>query len=155
MYQEIISAAYKDHEETPKSCLTMMDFVRFIKQSPLSTSTETFFIILDKAERLRNMDAHLLPSFLRLQELTGLNLCVVLLSELCFEKFYTSTGVQNPVRLNFPNYSKGDLATIMVRDCPEGMSEKSYQQYVKIVADVFCGVCRDLNELRHLVSGLH
>jgi len=137
--------------ENRKPCSTMMDFIRLIKQSEIiENNNETFYIVLDKADRIRQMDAHLLPAFLRLSELTSLNICVIFITDIIFEKFMTTTGVLNPLKIHFGDYIKDDLQFLMLADTPEEYSRDFYNEYCGIIISVFYMVCRDLNELRHL-----
>lgn len=128
----------------------MVDFCRLLKQCDLDPN-RTFYIIVDKAERLRNMESHLLPSLLRLGEICSLNLCVIFISELVLEKFFITTGFYHPIPIHFPDYTKEETISIMTMDCPDEYDKEFYHRYCNIVVDVFFMVCRDLNELRHLV----
>ena len=65
-------------------------------------------LVLDKAERLRDLnDGSIYQSMLKLQEFARLNVCLVLVSELPFEKFRHGTGSLEPITLFFPQYTKG------------------------------------------------
>ncbi|XP_015754907.1 PREDICTED: origin recognition complex subunit 5-like [Acropora digitifera] len=136
----------------PPKCDNMTDFIRQLKiyLSSRNFTNETFFIVLDKAERLRDMEAFALPAFLRLQELTQLNICVVLLSQIVWEKFQVGTGFYEPVSIHFPDYCKAELLQIMEKDCPSSYPVEFYKAYCQLLASVFYSVCRDLNELRYL-----
>ncbi|XP_034667006.1 origin recognition complex subunit 5-like [Drosophila subobscura] len=59
------------------------------------------------------MDANVLPVLLRLQQLTSLNLCVILLSQLPFEKFYNKTGLTEVISLHFAQYNKAETQRIL------------------------------------------
>lgn len=134
----------------------MVEFIRQLKQgiSDRKLQDETFFIILDKAERLREMEINILPAFFRLQELTSVNLCVIMLTEIIWEKFFSGTGFSNPEIVHFPDYSKTELQQIMCLDCPSEHPSSFYMGYCQLLLSVFYTVCRDLNELRHLVRCL-
>ncbi|KAJ8778619.1 hypothetical protein J1605_013296 [Eschrichtius robustus] len=106
--------------------------------------------VLDKAEYLRDMEANLLPGFLRLQELTDRNVTVIFLSEIVWEKFRPNTGCFEPFVLYFPDYSIGNLQKILSHDHPPEYSADFYAAYINILLGVFYTVCRDLKELRHL-----
>ncbi|XP_029391291.1 origin recognition complex subunit 5 isoform X2 [Mus pahari] len=92
---------------TEMTCETFNDFVRLFKQvtSAEHLKDQTVYIVLDKAEYLRDMEANLLPGFLRLQELTDRNVTVIFLSEIIWEKFRPNTGCFEPFVLYFPDYS--------------------------------------------------
>ena len=134
-----------------KTCPNMMDFCRLLKLSDLNPG-ETFYVILDKAERLRsNMDAHLLPAFMRLSELTNLNICVIFITDIVLEKFFPANGFVMPIPLHFPDYTKAEMVSIMSLDAPKNFGVEIYKRYCQTVVDVFYLACRDTNELRHLV----
>ena len=154
LYQLQDSDKEADLPASPK-CDNMTDFLRHLKHDLLSKDlvNETFYIVLDKAERLRDMEANALPAFLRLQELMQLNICVILLSQIVWEKFQVGTGFYEPIIIHFPDYSKTELLQIMVRDCPASYPEEFFKAYCQLLMSVFYSVCKDLNELRHLVSG--
>ncbi|RUS89133.1 hypothetical protein EGW08_003141 [Elysia chlorotica] len=133
-------------------CEDLTDFVRTLKSlvSDNELGKETLYIVLDKAERLRSTNPVLLPALLRLQELSGLNICTILISEIVWEKFRTGTGFCEPYCLNFPDYTRNELMEIMVLDCPATCEPELYSLYVNMVLSVFHMVCRDLRELRHI-----
>lgn len=67
-------------------------------------------IVLDKAERLRDLnDGMMIPTLTKIPEFTGLNICIILISEIPFEKFRCGTGSLEPIQVFFPQYSKGIL----------------------------------------------
>eukprot|EP00058_Branchiostoma_floridae_P011778 XP_002597266.1 hypothetical protein BRAFLDRAFT_260887 [Branchiostoma floridae] len=133
-------------------CDNMNDFVKTLRTviEDRELQEETMYIVLDKAERLREMDMNILPAFLRLGELTGCNVCVVLLTEIVWEKFRAGTGMCEPLVLHFPDYTKDELLEILSSDCPTGYTKDFYMSYINIVLSVFYMACRNLNEIRHL-----
>uniref|UniRef100_T2MJ17 Origin recognition complex subunit 5 n=1 Tax=Hydra vulgaris TaxID=6087 RepID=T2MJ17_HYDVU len=149
IYQKILSDAGHSSE---KSCSTMMDFCRYLAQCTFALLGQPFCIILDKAERLRKMDCNLLPSFLRLGELTKLDISVLFISELIYEKFVTSSGFYEPIKIHFKNYAKDQLKDIMTYDCPDDFSTDFYKGYVTAIVDVFFHITNNLTELRHLAT---
>ncbi|XP_009571530.1 PREDICTED: origin recognition complex subunit 5, partial [Fulmarus glacialis] len=133
-------------------CDTFNDFVRLFKQAVVSREfqDQTLYIVLDRAEQLREMEANILPAFLRLQELTDRNVTVVLLSEIVWELFRPNTGCFEPFTLYFPDYSIGHLQKILSQNHPPEYSADFYAAYINILLGVFYMVCRDLKELQHL-----
>uniref|UniRef100_A0A8C0SI69 Origin recognition complex subunit 5 n=1 Tax=Canis lupus familiaris TaxID=9615 RepID=A0A8C0SI69_CANLF len=142
----------EDGCSTQVTCETFNDFVRLFKQVTKAESLkdQTVYIVLDKAEYLRDMEANLLPGFLRLQELTDRNVTVLFLSEIVWEKFRPNTGCFEPFVLYFPDYSIGNLQKILSHDHPPEYSADFYAAYINILLGVFYTVCRDLKELRYL-----
>ncbi|KAL0962938.1 hypothetical protein UPYG_G00347380 [Umbra pygmaea] len=132
---------------------SLSDFVRVYKQLCVqSTAKQTKYIVLDRADLLRDMEANILPAFLRLQELVEDNVTVVLLSEIVWEKFRPNTGCFEPLLLHFPDYSKDELQQIMCEDSHPSYTSELYSAFINILLGVFYSVCRDLRELRHLAA---
>uniref|UniRef100_A0A8C8VI39 Origin recognition complex subunit 5 n=1 Tax=Pelusios castaneus TaxID=367368 RepID=A0A8C8VI39_9SAUR len=131
-------------------CDTFNDFVRLFKQETKDLQDQTVYIVLDKAEQLREMEANVLPGFLKLQEMSDRNVTVVFLSEIVWELFRPNTGCLEPFTLYFPDYSIGHLQKILSHYHPPEYSADFYSAYINILLGVFYTVCRDLKELRHL-----
>ncbi|XP_010890864.2 origin recognition complex subunit 5 [Esox lucius] len=132
---------------------SLSDFVRVYKQLCVQNpAKQTKYIVLDRAELLRDMDANLLPAFLRLQELVEDNVTVILLSEIVWDKFRPNTGCFEPLLLHFPDYSKDELQQILSEDSHPSYSTELYSAFINILLGVFYSVCRDLRELRHLAA---
>ncbi|XP_078275824.1 origin recognition complex subunit 5 [Rhinoraja longicauda] len=135
-------------------CNTLNEFVLRFKQVVREQNllNQTVYIVLDNAEQLREMDANLLPGFLRFQELAETNVTVIFISEIVWEKFRPNTGCFEPLTLYFPDYSKDDILKILSHDYPPEFSADFYMSYINILLGVFYTVCRDLKELRHLAA---
>lgn len=135
-------------------CNTLNEFVLLFKQVVREQNLldQTVYIVLDNAEQLREMDANLLPGFLRFQELAETNVTVIFISEIVWEKFRPNTGCFEPLILYFPDYSIDDILKILSRDYPPEFSADFYMSYINILLGVFYTVCRDLKELRHLAA---
>ncbi|XP_039950133.1 origin recognition complex subunit 5 [Bactrocera tryoni] len=150
----------------------LKDFVEKLRRIQSQPDAQ-YIISLDNAERLRDMDANVLPSLLRLQQLTGLNICVVLISQLPLEKFYCKTSIDDPITLYFPQYTKSETLEILSADFknaqklvvallnrkkPENLSTKLdivdtvtrefFNNYLNLFLGVFYKACRDLSELK-------
>ncbi|ESO91435.1 hypothetical protein LOTGIDRAFT_209785 [Lottia gigantea] len=152
LYEHILNnLSHTNHTEQYR-CDNMNDFIRSFQQiiEEKNYKDHTVYIVLDKAERLREMEANILPSFLRIQELTQCNVCVMFISEIVWDKFRSGTGSCEPYILQFPDYSKDDLMKIMSLDCPTDYDVDFYSNFTNLVLSVFHLVCRDLKELRHL-----
>lgn len=138
------------------SCDNMMNFVSCLRNSEIvAQEKKPCVIVLDKCEKLRDMDATLLPAFLRLQELTKMfHLCVFFLSDVVWEKFRIREGFQEPIQIHFPQYTKDELVEILLRDRPSGdkWPDDIYCSYVKLFLGIFYRACRDLNELRYMAK---
>ncbi|XP_056133742.1 origin recognition complex subunit 5 [Lampris incognitus] len=132
---------------------SLSDFVRIYRQlCSRSPAKQTRYIVIEKAELLREMDSNLLPALLRLQELAEDNVSVILLSEIVWDKFRPNTGCFEPLLIHFPDYSKDELQQILSEDSHPSYSADLYSDYINILLGVFYSVCRDLRELRHLAA---
>ncbi|XP_063953065.1 origin recognition complex subunit 5-like isoform X2 [Lytechinus pictus] len=134
-------------------CDNANDFVRLLKGVVQEKEIEeTVYIVLDKAERLRFMEGHILPAFLRLSELSQCNVCVIMLSQIVWEKFRCGTGYCEPVIVHFPDYTKNEILEIIASHPPAGYRCTFYASYVNLLLSIFYMACRDLNEIRHLAE---
>lgn len=150
----------------------LKDFVKQLGYLQSQTKAQ-YIIVLDNAERLRDMDVNVLPSLLRLQQLSGLNICVILISQLPLEKFYCKTSIDDPITLYFTQYTKSETLEILSSDMknaqklmvavlfskkPENLSTKTeivntitrefFNNYLNLFLGVFYKACRDLSELK-------
>ncbi|XP_060574504.1 origin recognition complex subunit 5-like [Ruditapes philippinarum] len=132
-------------------CDNMNDFIRHLKQIVTGLNSETLYIVFDKAEFLRDMEPNILPTFLKLQELTDLNVFVIMVSDIVWEKYRFGTGFCEPFVINFPDYSKEELVEILCLDCPEEYPIGFYNMYANLVLSIFHYACTNLKELKHLV----
>ena len=155
LYETILESISEKNELADrgwKKCDNMNDFLRHLKQLlRLEEAAGLFAIVLEKAERLRKMDAHLLPALLRLAELSDANLSTILVTEIAWEKFLSGTCFPVPVSVHFNDYSQSELVEIMSLDCPKGYRTEFFATYCRLLVSVFYLACRDVNELRHLV----
>ncbi|EDS29040.1 origin recognition complex subunit [Culex quinquefasciatus] len=114
---------------------SMKDFV--VQLARLSPS-RSYIVVLENAERVRDMDHNVLPMLLRLPEVTGLNVCVVLVWDLPFEKYFVRTGLAPVVKLFVAEYSKKDILVILMNDFEAvlqacQLSEEEIDKRLKIV----------------------
>ncbi|KAM3587711.1 uncharacterized protein V6R79_012527 [Siganus canaliculatus] len=132
---------------------SLSDFVRLYRQQSCQRpAQQTRYLVMEKAELLRDADPSLLPALLRLQDLVEDNVSVVLLSEIVWDTFRPNTGCFEPLLLHFPDYSKAELQQILAQDKHPSYSAEFYSSYIQILLGVFYSVCRDLRELRHLAA---
>lgn len=151
-----------------KSAENMLEFVEQLRTwHDRDASAQGILIAVDNAERLRDMDANVLPVLLRLQQLTSLNLCVLLLSQLPFEKYFNKTGLSEIITIHLAQYNKAETLRILSTDfgqvrqellqqqqltrlaiCEEALTPDFYSNYLNLFLSVFYKACRDVPELR-------
>ncbi|XP_049531340.1 origin recognition complex subunit 5 isoform X1 [Anopheles darlingi] len=134
-----------------------------------------YVIVIESAERLRDADQNLLPMLLQLPEATGQNISVVLMSSLPFEKYYIKTGMPSIPKLFVPAYSRDSMLKILSNDfhkikldaqklahlaglehrlelIDRTVTQELYSNFVHLFLSTFWKVCRDVGELRLVVS---
>ncbi|GAA5812658.1 hypothetical protein MFLAVUS_006115 [Mucor flavus] len=136
----------------------IQQFVKAIRETFIPGS-QTRYLILDRAERLRDMPGTILPVLLRLSELTGSNICVVFISNIVFEKFRVKGGGIEPFLIRFPEYSREDTIKILQLDFkPSTLSTgdeldlEFYISFLEVIYSIFCHNCKDINELRYFAA---
>lgn len=149
-------------------CDNMKDFVHHLNKILPNSGYEPVFIVIDKAERLRDMDQNILPAFLKIREFCNLNICTILISDIVFEKYYLKSGLREPFKIYFPQYTKEELYKIIFlsqQNCVNFVLCQSaaeldiresiqrvdlFANYLNAFLSVFYRPCRDLVELRHM-----
>lgn len=144
-------------------CDNMMDFVSCLQRCSEEMNLNGSIVVLDKSEQLRQMDYNLLPGFLRMRELCGIEITVILLSEIVFEKYYARANIVQPIKIYFPQYSKEELLNVLMLDYDNSKTiicnnfkqafeydEVFFKSYLNTFLSVFHRACRDVSELRHM-----
>lgn len=137
---------------------------------------KSYLIVIEGAERLRDMEQNILPVFTKLREFTGLNISCILVSHIAFIKYST----QPMITIHVPDYTKNDLIEIFssgfkdihsgiikeIKLCRESSPSKClprleiaetldldfYKNFLNIFLNVFYKVSRDLKELKFMAS---
>ncbi|KAI8087840.1 origin recognition complex subunit 5 C-terminus-domain-containing protein [Gilbertella persicaria] len=135
---------------------TAQQLVRAFKET-LCPSQPTYYLVLDHAERIRDMPGHILPVLLRLSELTERNICVVMISNIVFEKFRIKGGSMDPYLIRFPEYTREDTLRILQLDyqVTDDLDLDFYTGFLQVIYAMFQINCKDINELRYLASLLY
>ncbi|KAG4090746.1 origin recognition complex subunit 5-like protein [Neocallimastix lanati (nom. inval.)] len=141
-------------------CETVSEFVHYLveicsKDENKDDEVIGRYLVFDNAERLRETNPLLLSALLRVPEITNLNITIILISNIVWEKFRSQTGMLEPILLQFPSYSKNEILNIMIKDCPKDENKNFYYIFIELLYDVFNKPCRNLNELRHMAMLLY
>lgn len=144
--------------KTYNKCDNLMEFLHHLKYF-LKDLEDQIVIVFDKAERFRKMDINLLPAFLRLQELSQLDISVIFISNLSFLKLIQKVNVNPPNNLYFRQYNREDILKILTISDKnfddeslkllQRTGDNFYKNYLNVLLSVFYRNCRDLVELRH------
>ncbi|KAG2209209.1 hypothetical protein INT47_005501 [Mucor saturninus] len=148
---------FKNNYTRSRKIDNVQQFVKCIRET-FQKDPKTKYLILDRAERLRDMPGTILPVLLRLSELTDMNICVVFISNIVFEKFRVKRGGIEPFLLRFPEYTREDTLKILQLDFKpatvEGVSldAEFYLCFLEVIYSIFCHNCKDINELRYFAA---
>lgn len=105
LFQDIVTQLYDIQPELDNRSHAagkldhLVDLIETLKHRGHGAKAKGLVIVLKESQKLRDLDFNLLPGFLKLQEWTGLNLCVVLVSRVTWNKFLLPSGE------NCPRYS--------------------------------------------------
>lgn len=150
-----IANKYRLSSSSTARCDNGNDFVRLFRARLREAKcSETFYLVLDKAEYLREVDDFLLPLLVNLRQLSGCNVCVIMITELPWDKFHAELPMKRPHMLFFSDYTNSQLIDLLCVTRSDGMAdeydEKFYRSYLHILVNVFSLTCRDLRELQYL-----
>lgn len=132
-------------------CLNTNQFLYHLKTVFCTMGLKHYYILFEKSEKLRE-NSLLLSTFLRLNELSNLNLGVIFESEIIWEKFRSGSGFKEPLIYHFSDYSKDDLCKILMHFGPNDCPKDFYSNFLQLLVNFYFYACRDLKELRYLAS---
>lgn len=137
------------------SCTNASDFVRLCKDVMRRPMQEQMrYLVISRAERLKNWNSSVLTTLTRLSELTGANIFVILISRVSWHTFSIDSGLSDPFTVYFPNYSLDQVRSILALDCPSDEHVTLYKTFVNLLCSVFRLACSDLNEWRRQARDL-
>lgn len=137
--------------EARYKCDNFIDFVTCLKEI-FTNDTRPIIIVLDKCDRLRDVDVDLLSAFSKLKELSNVNVCVIFISDVVWEKYRVKIGVYEPFKIHFSQYTRNEFIEILFLTKPYGYEDTFYRNYLNLFLSVFFRFCRDLNELRYMAK---
>lgn len=133
---------------------------------------DSYVIMIDAAEMLMKMEHNILPMFLRLQELSDLNICCVLVSTLHIDLMTPKGGLEDTIVIYWPQYSKKEILNIMMNKFDEykifvkknlaqttdnnnpnlesiidSMNENFFENFLQLFLNVTLRSCRNIREL--------
>lgn len=175
---ETIINAFSGHEPSHEnnyapSAVKIDSIEEFLNELSYMDSATSFIIAIENAEKLRDMEHNIMPVFMKLQELTGLNISCIFVSHIALEKY----GIPEMIKIHVPDYSKNDLIEIFANNYNETsvkilksieknqpsdvdqqlelagkLDEDFYRNYLNLFLNVFYKACRDIKELQFLAN---
>lgn len=150
-------------------CSNARDFFDALEKCHPSNS---YVIVIDAAEMLMKMEHNILPIFLRLQELSDLNVCCILISTLHIDLMTPKDGLENTITIYWPQYSKKEILFIMLDKFEDyktfvkkklalrnsnniadleaiidSLSESFFENFLHLFLNVTLRSCRNIREL--------
>ena len=129
------------------------------QNSSMPPINNTRYILFDNAERLRQHDPAFFCALLRLDELSGINICTIYITNILRDHFEHVLCTRPVLRVHFPDYSQEEAQEILLRELDEQDAQHSsvaraeilqlHQQFVRMLLDVFWRhSCRSIGDLR-------
>ena len=113
-----------------------MQFVQLL-QAVIDKKDKSTCIVIDNADRLCELKGTVLPTLMKLQELSQKNIAVTFLSNVEWGKFRKTTGCFDPMVIHFPDYTKAEALEILSLDCPEDQPATLYGRFLDHLWQVF------------------
>jgi origin recognition complex subunit 5 len=126
---------------------------------PGTGAGNTHFIILDNAERLRQFESHFFCALLRLDMLSGANICTILISSSNADHFQHVLCTRPVLRVPFYEYPMDVMEKILLRDSvhqhfadsnvTEAQIHELHSRFVRLLLDIWWHNCsRNVSALR-------
>lgn len=175
LFETIINQFYK-HELTIEngfeSYAKIENIEDFLHELANLDKAGSYVIIIQDAEKLRDMESNILPVLLHLKENTHLNLSTLFISHLPPEKL----ALPPMLKIYVPNHSKEDMVDLMLtgygeifndimrsidiegtnvdekRQLAVHLDDEFYKQFLNIFLNVTLKTCRDYEELKPLAE---
>ena len=132
-----------------ETCANFADFIDKLKKM---NGVQKLVIVMKNAERLRTLDAHLLPGLMKLNELvTTMNITVVLVSKFPWSKWRLShyLAASPPVQIFINPYSRNQLSLILHESLkPMDEPQVLKDNFVETILSVFQPVCKSLPQFQ-------
>jgi origin recognition complex subunit 5 len=136
-----------------RRCNTMTLFSKHLVD--LLQTDMACYLIFDNADRLHGLGRGLLPSIVRLQELTSRNIGVVFITQNAWEDFSDHTCGAIPVNLHIPGNSSTQIVELVSEYCPAHDDPEFFRSFVYHIHSVFRSMVNDVRELRYVVQLLY
>lgn len=136
-----------------RNCDNILDFILALKMISLNNDKRPIVLVFDMCHKIRDIDVTFLPAILKLRELSAINVCTILISNIAWEKFRSTLGTLEPIKIHFPQYMKDEFVQLLLLYRPAMHYDiYFYKNYLNLFLSVFFRFCRDLNELRYMAE---
>lgn len=134
-------------------CDSPCDFVKHVKSIINKDDGSNHYLIIDKAELLREMPPAVLATLMTLPQSSNRNISVILISTISWEKFRNAKiAMPEPYMLHFPQYTETETITILKNECPQNWDSDLLEAFVNQLYSKLRPGCRDIAELAHFVK---
>ena len=137
-----------------KRAIHVADFVQLLKEN-LDRNGPRITIIVDDAHRLAEQkDDRLMPTLLKIGELTKRNIHVVTISCESIQTFQSNVDLVKPQTIFFDAYTKEELIEVLLKEAPRDIAKKHYRAFLVPMVASFYDTCRAPRELRTALEPL-
>ena len=137
-----------------KRAIHVADFVQLLKEN-LDRNGPRITIIVDDAHRLAEQkDDRLMPTLLKIGELTKRNIHVVTISCESIQTFQSNVDLVKPQTIFFDAYTKEELIEVLLKEAPRDIAKKHYRAFLVPMVAAFYDTCRAPRELRTALEPL-
>ena len=122
----------------------------------LGRTDSPLFLILDKAEFLRNLDAHFMATMLNLNGVfPDSNISSILITEIPWSKFGENISVREPFLFYLPSYGKEDVIRLIAsKSSREDYSPQCHVAFLTNLWRIFNPICQNLTEFTQVCCRL-
>ncbi|KAJ3184516.1 Origin recognition complex subunit 5 [Geranomyces variabilis] len=109
-------------------------------------------LLFDNARKLRDMGPYFLAALIRIPEQVRLIPILITRLTLNWQDFRPRVDSVDPAIVEFPMYTREEVLQIIAQDCPSDEEPEFFTGFIAMLYEVFVHPCKDMRELRHLVS---
>jgi len=145
-------------------CDNLRDFLVEVRRKLCAAGCkETFYFVIDNAERLHDSNPAVLPAVLRIQRAIECNVCIILIARRASTSMQSVLASSNVFRIHFRTYSQSELRRILLRNLNDIESEVAGEQLLKqqigrtfidFISKVFFAQVKSLRELTRISQDL-
>ena len=115
-------------------------------------SEKSFYLLLDNAELLGTLGRSLLPGLARIQDLSGKNIGIVLITQSAWESFDDDAAGAIPVTVHIPINTPARIVELVCNECPLAPDASLRRGFVHHIYSVFRSMVNNVRELRYVVQ---
>ena len=134
-------------------CDKVSTFLQLVKK--LSKPEAASYFVFDNAEKLLSLGSSIFSIFSRIQEVTGGNFGVIMITQSAWESFEDDAAGTIPLSLHIHPNQPSQIIDLVCEECPPDDDESLFQNFVRDAHSVFRSMISNVRELRYVVQLLY